>query len=79
MSGTAPPFDVATAPLACGLTLLEASAGTGKTHTIRELYLRLVLEREGRSCPGEAALRALRHEPDERAATADRRLTHDRQ
>ena len=29
-----------------GTTLIEASAGTGKTHTITTLYLRLLLERE---------------------------------
>ena len=29
-----------------GLNLVEASAGTGKTHAIGRLYLRLVLERE---------------------------------
>ena len=29
-----------------GLNLVEASAGTGKTHTLTTLYLRLVLERE---------------------------------
>ena len=29
-----------------GLRLIEASAGTGKTHTITELFLRLILEKE---------------------------------
>ena len=29
-----------------GTHLIEASAGTGKTHTIASLYLRLLLERE---------------------------------
>ncbi|MEO6211881.1 MAG: exodeoxyribonuclease V subunit beta [Gemmatimonadaceae bacterium] len=32
------------APLAKGITLLEASAGTGKTHSITSLVLRLILE-----------------------------------
>ncbi|MFT3820621.1 MAG: exodeoxyribonuclease V subunit beta [Rubrivivax sp.] len=38
------PFDVFAAPLD-GLTLIEASAGTGKTWTLCGLYLRLLLER----------------------------------
>ena len=29
-----------------GLRLIEASAGTGKTHTITELFLKLILEKE---------------------------------
>lgn len=37
-------FDVKTAPL-CTPTLLEASAGTGKTYSIKHLVLRLVVER----------------------------------
>ncbi len=37
------PFDPA-GPLRTGPTLIEASAGTGKTHTITSLLLRLVLE-----------------------------------
>jgi len=37
-------LDVARAPLA-GAGTIEASAGTGKTHTITRLYLRLVVER----------------------------------
>ncbi len=41
---TAPRIDIATAPLA-GTTLVEASAGTGKTWTIAALYVRLLLER----------------------------------
>ncbi len=36
-------FDLFNTTLA-GWTLIEASAGTGKTHTITDLYLRLVLE-----------------------------------
>ena len=38
-------FDV-TGPLPTGTTLLEASAGTGKTWTLATLYLRLLVERE---------------------------------
>jgi exodeoxyribonuclease V beta subunit len=37
------PLDVERAPLV-GVTLIEASAGTGKTHTIASLFLRLLLE-----------------------------------
>ena len=36
-------LDTASLPLA-GLQLIEASAGTGKTHAITTLYLRLLLE-----------------------------------
>ena len=39
---TAVPFDAATADLS-GLTVIEASAGTGKTHAIQKLVSRLVL------------------------------------
>lgn len=39
------PFDMETTPLGHGVTLLEASAGTGKTYTIEGLFLRLVAER----------------------------------
>ena len=38
------PFDINTAPLDHGITLIEASAGTGKTFSLASLYLRLVLE-----------------------------------
>ncbi len=38
------PFDLRTAPLDGGTTLLEASAGTGKTYTLVGLLLRLLLE-----------------------------------
>ena len=38
------PLDPMAVPLE-GLTLIEASAGTGKTYTIANLYLRLVVER----------------------------------
>lgn len=40
-------FDVRTAPL-CRPTLLEASAGTGKTFSIKHLVLRLIVERNMR-------------------------------
>ena len=36
------PFEPNT-PVIPGITLLEASAGTGKTHTIADLYLRHIL------------------------------------
>ena len=38
------PFDVSACPLA-GVNLIEASAGTGKTHALAGLYLRLLAER----------------------------------
>ena len=41
---TPAPFDLSNAPLAPGITLLEASAGTGKTFTLAGLFLRLLLE-----------------------------------
>src|SRR6266540_815992 len=40
-----PSFHLSTTPLATGLCLVEASAGTGKTFTIAGLFLRLILER----------------------------------
>ncbi|HVM98057.1 MAG TPA: UvrD-helicase domain-containing protein, partial [Candidatus Acidoferrales bacterium] len=42
---TVTPLDPLTVALH-GTTLIEASAGTGKTHTITTLYVRLLLERE---------------------------------
>ncbi len=39
------PFDITMAPLDGGVTLIEASAGTGKTYSITGLILRLVLEK----------------------------------
>ena len=39
------PLDILAEPLE-GLRLIEASAGTGKTHTLADLYLRLLLERD---------------------------------
>jgi len=39
------PFDITTAPLDPGVTLIEASAGTGKTYSITGLILRLILEK----------------------------------
>lgn len=38
------PFNAATYPLEKGVTLIEASAGTGKTYSIASLFLRLILE-----------------------------------
>ncbi len=38
-------FDIKTVPLK-GLNLIEASAGTGKTYTLAELYLRLIIEQD---------------------------------
>ena len=42
-SETPPPLDLLSARLH-GMQVIEASAGTGKTHTITRLFLRLVLE-----------------------------------
>src|SRR6266540_2043127 len=39
-------FQLTETPLGPGTTLLEASAGTGKTSTIAALFLRLILERD---------------------------------
>lgn len=39
-----PEFSVATEPLVRGVTVIEASAGTGKTFTIAGLFLRLIIE-----------------------------------
>jgi exodeoxyribonuclease V beta subunit len=39
------PFDLCGTPLAEGITVLEASAGTGKTYTIAGLVVRLIVER----------------------------------
>lgn len=44
--GTPAPFDYATTPVLAGRTLVEASAGTGKTFAIAGLVLRLVLDPE---------------------------------
>ena len=41
-----PAFDLTETSLAAGTTLIEASAGTGKTFTIAGLFLRLILERD---------------------------------
>jgi exodeoxyribonuclease V beta subunit len=38
------PFQLAATPLSTGVTLIEASAGTGKTSTIAGIFLRLILE-----------------------------------
>jgi exodeoxyribonuclease V beta subunit len=45
MSRESQPFDPIRVPLS-GKTLVEASAGTGKTHAITTLFLRLVVEEE---------------------------------
>ncbi len=39
------PFDLARTPLEPGTTLLEASAGTGKTYALAGIFVRLLLER----------------------------------
>ena len=39
-------FDLVRSELASDITLIEASAGTGKTHAISGLVLRLVLEKQ---------------------------------
>ena len=39
------PFDAIKCPLT-GVNLIEASAGTGKTHALASLYLRFILEKE---------------------------------
>ena len=39
-------FDLIRTPLGSGRTLIEASAGTGKTYTIAGIVLRLILERD---------------------------------
>ncbi|HEX8313118.1 MAG TPA: UvrD-helicase domain-containing protein, partial [Chthoniobacteraceae bacterium] len=44
-------FDLLDAPLRPGTTLLEASAGTGKTYTLAGIYLRLIIEHD--LTPGE--------------------------
>ena len=59
------PFDVC-GPLPTGTTVLEASAGTGKTHTIAGLVTRFVAE-------GVATLPQLLVVPFTRAATAELR------
>jgi exodeoxyribonuclease V beta subunit len=41
-----PSFQLSATPLAAGVCLVEASAGTGKTFTIAGLFLRLILERD---------------------------------
>ncbi len=41
-----PPFDLSETPLTAGTTLIEASAGTGKTYTIAGLFVRFVVEQD---------------------------------
>ena len=45
MRATSTQFDLCHASLGAGTTLIEASAGTGKTYNIAGLFLRLILER----------------------------------
>jgi exodeoxyribonuclease V beta subunit len=68
----AAPFDPA-APAPCGLTLLEASAGTGKTHCMTTLWLRLVLD-EGLSPRAIAAVTFTRAAATELRLRLRRRL-----
>ena len=44
-------FDLLTDPLSRGVTVVEASAGTGKTYTLAGLVLRMLLEPSGESAP----------------------------
>src|SRR3974390_3195043 len=41
-----PVFNLTDTALQTGTSLIEASAGTGKTHTIAGLFLRLILEKD---------------------------------
>ena len=56
-----PEFSAAQAPLEKGFTVIEASAGTGKTTTISAIVLRLLVEQEipieHQSSPGAMPLR----------------------
>jgi exodeoxyribonuclease V beta subunit len=45
------PFDLMRTALEESVTLIEASAGTGKTHTIAGLFLRLLVERRAHGEP----------------------------
>ena len=44
MSTATEQFDLPAAPLDAGVSLIEASAGTGKTYNIAGLFVRLLLE-----------------------------------
>ena len=69
------PFPLDTAPLS-GVTLVEASAGTGKTWTLCELYLRLLLrhlERSEQELPPALDVREILVVTFTRAATAELR------
>ena len=46
MNGAAPHFDLAETPIEDGTTLIEASAGTGKTYCLAGLVVRLLVERK---------------------------------
>ena len=67
MSGDPTPFDVC-GPLPTGTTVLEASAGTGKTYTIAALAARYVAEGQRRAGPADAG--HLRPDGHQRAAAA---------
>ncbi|GAB5533978.1 MAG: exodeoxyribonuclease V subunit beta [Rubricoccaceae bacterium] len=58
--GSPAPFHALDAPIAPGITLVEASAGTGKTYALTELVLRLVLDPEARQLDGPDGLPDLR-------------------
>ena len=59
-SSTPAPFQALDVPIAPGITLVEASAGTGKTYALTELVLRLVLDPEARQLDGPDGLPDLR-------------------
>ena len=67
MSGDPTPFDVC-GPLPTGTTVLEASAGTGKTYTIAALAARYIAEGRGRAGPADAG--DVRPDGHQRAAAA---------
>jgi ATP-dependent exoDNAse (exonuclease V) beta subunit len=46
MSNAAPHFELAETPIEDGTTLIEASAGTGKTYCLAGLVVRLLVERK---------------------------------
>ncbi|MEO0557175.1 MAG: UvrD-helicase domain-containing protein [Bacteroidota bacterium] len=59
-SSTPAPFRALDVPIQPGITLVEASAGTGKTYALTELVLRLVLDPEARQLDGPDGLPDLR-------------------
>ena len=54
----AAPFDYATTPILPGRTLIEASAGTGKTHAIAGLVLRLRVRDKATGAEAAAEVRS---------------------